>query len=296
MTPASSTGRESVVLSPVFASGDEGLRALGWQAVSDPIPHLSVEALAAVEWAMGRLWTAGAVLQALAQREGTRRVIMSVDGEGHLVSSGRAVTLSGHQLVVFDATHPLRMESTSPWARYEWLLPASVLSLSRYAPLEGRAIDVHDLHWQLIAAITNTVIAAAEVEIPAMDGMMHTLSHAVATALFDARSLESRRESVPPLLAEAQVLIRQNFADRDYGVAALQADLLVSKTHLHRIFAHAGTTPRRELESARLDAALRMTKVTESTSSALGEVAAASGFRSPEQLRRALARRRIDAC
>lgn len=270
---------------------DDILGDLGWRPRPGLMPGFEAEATAGRGWTAGRLWTAGSMVHTPAANARELHVIVGVEGRGTITSRRRALVVGRRQLMIAEAEHEMRVESNTPWARFEWVLDSPALSLSRHLRLLT-PIAVDELHWELIAAMTNTLVSHE----PSLGGHPSSVSSGGIGAAFtqllltvleragSGRAIGS--ESSTGLIDRAYRLIDENFSDPEYGVADLRADLSLSKSHLHRLFADQGTTPRRELEARRVDAAL---VAMESTPSA--EVARASGFRSVQRMMIAIGRR-----
>ncbi|MBS1674323.1 MAG: helix-turn-helix transcriptional regulator, partial [Actinobacteria bacterium] len=242
---------------PARQEGVDGLRALGWSPAPGAVPWLEADVLSGVDWTVGRAWTAGVLSRAPERTVGALHVFVGVEGRGSIVVGDEEITVADRQVVIVDADRDTQLSSVAPWARLEWVLVAPALVLSR--TLQPHApVVVHDLHWDMIAAMTNTLVGREPAgpvadSLPPLDGIGHVLGQLLLVALGDADLLAQPQGSptAEVLMLRARTLIAENFADPAYAVRDLRRDLALSNTHLHRLFADQGTTPRRELEARR---------------------------------------------
>lgn len=281
---------------PERSHAQAGLRALGWLDSPAHFPWLEADVVRGAGWVIGRVWSAGATVKGNARLPGTLHVIIGAKGRGSVVVDGVETTLQDREVGIFEPRTQMQLSSPTPWARFEWVFAAPALSLSRV--LRPRApLTIPTTYWEIISATTSIVVAGSEppeAAFPPLDVLGPVLEHLLSAAIADADAVYGRENAgdTKPLMRRARELISANSTNPGYGVSDLQRDLALSKTHMHRLFAERGTTPRRELEAQRVDAALTLMASPQGASLAPKEVAEATGFRSVERMMSALARRR----
>lgn len=274
-----------------------GLARLSWAAKAGATVRLSCQALVTSTWTIGRAWSAGLALDSVALPNGMKRVLIGAEGNMTLQLAHDSVTLSRQQLLILDAQDSIRVSSAEPWARFEWIVQAAALGLQRHEPGHGRSLEISQAHWELIAAISNSLInTEMSLESPGLTMIGGVLSQTITAALADQLNPQGDgARPIHPLLLSARRLIAENYANPSYSVEDLRNDLSISKTHLHRLFATAGTSPRRDLERRRVMAAQEMIHALSATRpSDLAEIATAAGFSSRERMQRALLRWETD--
>jgi len=261
--------------------------ALGWAA--EAIPTGSVETASGDGWTVARIRTSGGRLEAHDLGPELCRVIVGVDGAARVETSGADVEIGPRSLIVVNGDQPLTVSSAQAWARYELLLHSPPSGLVRARVVRPRPFAISGASSRLIGAMAGALIAEPPVE-PGKEQVFigRALSQVVVAAIADSLRLGSTRQL---LFERAQHLIEMHYADPAFTVEDLYGGLNTSRSYLYEVFAAYGTSPRRELETRRLEAVRARVALERGRELAITpELLGVSGFSSAKQLRRALRR------
>lgn len=199
--------------------------------------------------------------------------------------------LDEHQFAVLESSSPITASSTGPSARVEGRLLSRRLGAEEFRFARERPFDVPEPFWQLAVATLNTLIAAPPDTVGGGSARIrNVLEELILTLLAEvhANELTAASSQAAQLQREATRLIGLHSGDPVFSVQLLASQLAVSQTHLHRIFAELGTTPRKAIERARVRAAREALEQAGAAPAAV--IADRSGFTSVRQMRAALQR------
>ncbi|RGE24313.1 helix-turn-helix domain-containing protein [Leucobacter sp. wl10] len=216
------------------------------------------------------------------------RVLLAVEGRATIgplaISPGQALVLRGD----------LNLASAlgRGWAWIEWQLNSSALRTPVLRNLTEKVQPAHSVYWEMLTAATMSLLNAPM--LAATRSSLHlgrAMEQLVVAALLSSEEADPpNRADTPTLYRAAQTLIALKFKDQSFTVEALAKSLHVSTSRLHRAFATAGTTPRREIERHRIARAQEQLQPGRTNAARAERVAQSSGFRSRTQMLRAIRR------
>ncbi|MDR6866397.1 AraC-like DNA-binding protein [Microbacterium resistens] len=284
---------------PPFDPNLRDLDALGWEAGPRPPARASVERAQADSWGVARLWTTPTVLTSHPPARGTEgyRVILGIDGDASLLVEGQDIALRPGQLIVLDGSLTIRTENRALWARVEWHLRAPLLRHAEFAEHLSTAVPIRTSHADLIATTTNVISTNLQMaQGPGSPYLLDALTGIVAAAIADSTGAPSALTPAQAVIFQRAIAdIGERFRDKDLSADGIARSLAVSRGYLHQVFTAARSTPRQEIESRRVAAALALLDASPSGGRGILErVADRSGFSSARQMRTAI-RRQQDA-
>ncbi|PPH33623.1 hypothetical protein [Rathayibacter rathayi] len=142
---------------------------------------------------------------------------------------------------------------------------------------------------RFLTASSNAFLSAFSASGPAWPLWLNALETTVAGTLLEAgRSATMASSAEADILRRARRIIHERCTDRTLTVTALASLVSISERRLFEAFAAAGSTPRAEIERARLVVVRRLTAQQPSRPLDWDDVADRTGFRSSRSLREAL--------
>lgn len=269
-----------------FATPDEA-RSIGWD-VSAPFPRLALNSRGGENWRATRLWSSAGTFTGRPLRTGITRAFVGVDGEGTVHSAAGSVTIPPFTIVALPGDTAIETTQSVPWARLIWEVDYPALHLPRFSAAFAEALNLEGHLWHLIAAITNVLTPSGDRKQSEEDPYLaETLGATLAAAL--ASSATPITTSRSTLYADARRIIDEKHRDSALSVTSLAQRLSISIPHIHRLFAHAGATPRDAIEERRVSTARALLALADGHMDEK-DIAARSGFTSVRRMRDAFQR------
>lgn len=259
----------------------------GWQPAGEIDPNLVAETVQSSQYGYGRAWsqTSGYSL-----RPDVRLLYLvhTVEGGFDFTVDGITVRSEAGEVVVFDSAAPVTAQTLTDTARYVWFVPAVRLSAGQGVLPAHEPLTLATGPLQGLISMTNSLLNnGAPTSRAAHDHIGLAMENMLVAALHEDISFtDEDAMNRDGLFTAAVTVIRSRFRDPGFGVPELARELSASVSHVHRIFAAMGTTPRRELERHRLEEV----EMRQALAPSQREIVEASGFSSVRQYRLALAR------
>ena len=268
---------------------------LGWRPRDLAPARSSIDYAQTATWTVARLWSTAGTLETSGGDRGSSRVILSVDGSASILYAGAKITLEPRQMIILDDALPVVTENDALWARCEWLLRSPTLQHQRLSPYFHRPIDIPQEYRHLFTGVTNSISTSPDIASGlGSSALLETLASTVTAAIMDAVGAPvALTPAASSLFHDAMRRIDAQFHDVSFSVSHLAEQMSISTTHLHRVFAAAGTTPRQELEIWRVVAARTILGAAPTRGKvALDDLARRAGFSSSKHMQVALRRQR----
>jgi len=264
----------------------ESCDEFGWHPEGDIDPALIAETAQGPRHGYGRAWSRNSTYT-LRPDEGLLYLVHTVEGAFDFVVDGATVRTEPGQLMLFAEGAPVHAQTLTDTARYVWFLPKGAIppGLPGHEPLELTGGPM-----QALISVTNALLNSDTSTSRIANGHIGTAMENLILAALDCEPHPTEEGAMhrDGLFTAAQSVIRSRFRDPGFSGTDLERDLSTSRSHIHRMFASMGTTPRREIERYRLAEVERQRARILS----LDEIVEAAGFASMRQYRLALARNR----
>lgn len=215
------------------------------------------------------------------------KISLQLAGSARFHQGAQVTTLTAGDLVLYDTARPYDLEFPGPYSSAIIMVPRHLLPLSprEITSLNGRAIDASTgLHLCVQTFLSGIVqqtkqLTAAE-------------ARALGDALVDLLGISLRSELTHPeeagrravLHTEITTHIHEHLTDPELSPASIAADLHVSLSHLHAVFAASGQTIAAYIRNARLD---RCRRELHRSAKPVHVIAQAHGFTSAAHFSRA---------
>ena len=263
------------------------VRSIGWE-VSHPFPRVALNSRGGERWRATRLWSSAGTFAGHPLPAGMIRAFVGVDGEGTIRSAAGSVTLPPHTIVALPGDMAVETSQSAPWARLIWEVDYPALLLPRFGAAYAEVLNLEGHLWHLIAAITNVLSPSGDRRQHDEDPYLAaTLGATLEAALVS--SIKPFTASRSSLHADALRIIDERHRDSTLSVTSLAQLLSISIPHVHRLFAHAGATPRDAIEERRVSTARALLALADGRTDEK-DIAARSGFTSVRRMRDAFHR------
>lgn len=210
--------------------------------------------------------------------------LFHVAGRSAMTHNDEAVRFDVGDVVLVDAALPVTFfnsNASESWKSVALLLPRqSLVSHLGFEPPGGRYRHSGTTAGRLLLElILNSANAAGSMPSPA-DSYMRLAVYDLVGALFAPDDSAPSRHA-DKLFMRVRSVIKDGFADPDFGPCEAAARAGISLRYLQKLFTQRGSTCKEFIYSFRLDHAARLLQRRASlgASQALGEIAYACGFR-----------------
>lgn len=242
---------------------------------------------------MGRAWTpAGNRVYRAVPADNTFRLVFAIDGAISITTSGVDIRVDPGEMILLDAEADTIGASTDASARYEWQFTPTVLATPRFRGRLDEPIRPEPAQWKMLAQVTNITLSELSHGNGSFDAHVRLgIEHLCAAALSPSSRVRAAGIHAQALFSHAMDAIETRFRDPAYSVPRLAADVGVSVSTLHRVFAAMGTTPRKQIEQRRVrEVQAALAGQREVSRGEVTWLAESSGFTSRQQLRDTLRR------
>jgi AraC-like DNA-binding protein len=244
-------------------------------------------------WKIARIWSTATTLSALPLEPGTTRIIISVAGIASVRIGDALVSLRPGQMILLGSDSNITVEHGGLWARCEWHLRSAALRQDRFTTYLATVLSILSADYMLLTTMTNVISTnpssgTAHGAGVLLDAFAATVMAAVLNATGGTTVLSSAQTS---LVQSVIAMIDEQHHDPSFTIARLVRTTSVSKTHLHRLFAKVGTTPRRMLEARRVaTATILLNAISTRNEDVMESIASQSGFPSARTMHAAIQR------
>ncbi|QHC68270.1 hypothetical protein GSU68_17960 [Rathayibacter sp. VKM Ac-2759] len=263
----------------------EPLRALGWSATH--APGLRLESAGLRGYHFGRAWSRTGTYQSVME-PGAVSMVLPEEGTGVIVHDGVETPYSPHDLIVLDGALGSTTELHEPTARYLWRFDASRFDRLSSLALFGVALPVRQGVWGSARGFTNSLIQGEP------EAMLSPLtvraSENLLAAVLDSAASDLDRRSPEEVYPEALAVLAARRCDPAFTVTRLASELRVTARTLQRAFETGERTACEVLDRARAETLRARLGGVDRAEGEYARLAAASGFDSADQGRRAVAR------
>lgn len=262
----------------------------GWHPRGRIDPTLVAHTAQHSRLGLGHAWSRSAGY-ALTTAPSRTYVVLTIEGGFEFEVGGAAVQTAPGTLILLDGAVPTLARTLADTARFVWHFQPTLLRPGRSRFAHGEPLPTGGAALNALTAMTKFLLSAplptSEIARTHVTTAFESLLlSALEDAMPRAKELAPHRES---LFMEALAVIEASFRDPAFSVTRLAKALAVSERALHNAFSSMGTTPRRELERARLAEVAQLAGVAWM---APAELALRAGFTSARQMQRALDRTR----
>jgi AraC family transcriptional regulator, positive regulator of tynA and feaB len=212
--------------------------------------------------------------------------VFHVVGKTELVNhNDQAVRLAAGYVMLFDGARPMTAvadESTDIWNKVVINLPRSALvSHLGFDPTGGLCRPSATLAARLLLDLIRNSGGDEGSEFSHGDSYMKLVIYDLVGALFAPSDPGPVSRQTNKLFARISGVIRENFADPNFGPAETAARAGISLRYLHKLFTERGLTCEKFIYSCRLDHAAHLLRRRASlgTDQLLAEIGYACGFR-----------------
>ena len=262
-----------------------------WQPRGHIDPGSVADTLQHPKFGIGRAWSRSAGYS-LAADPNLLYLVYTVEGGFEFEVDGTPVVAERESLILLDGGAPTQAQTLTETARFVWYFSPTFLDPRRSQFRFHEPIPMNNASSRALLSMTNSVLNASPPSTErAQRHLGLSLEHLIVGALEEAGADDHGKDSRhrDGLFMAAQLVIEAQFRDPAFAVSTLAKELCVSVRTLHDTFSRFGTTPRREIERRRIH---EVDIVSSDTSLTSAEISTLSGFSSPKQMSRALARAR----
>ncbi|HEX3341931.1 MAG TPA: helix-turn-helix domain-containing protein [Pseudolabrys sp.] len=206
-------------------------------------------------------------------------------GELAMIHNDQAVQLVVGDVALVDAARPVTYcadSGSEPWNTVSLSLPRQALvSYLGFEPQGGLCRHDGTPAGRLLFDFIRTSDQVEESALSPADSYMQLAVYDLVGALFAPSNSSSGSRHTDKLFTRIGRLIKDSFADPDFGPHEVAAEAGISLRYLQKIFTERGSTCSEFIYSLRLDHAAQLLQRRGSlrTSQPLSEIAYASGFR-----------------
>jgi AraC family transcriptional activator of tynA and feaB len=213
-------------------------------------------------------------------------VVFQADGETMLVNhNDKAARLAAGNVMLFDAARPLTSvsdEKADTWNSISINLPRRALSLHLgFDPQGGLCRSADTPAGRLLLDLLRNSGGDDGSQVSAADPHMQLVIYDLVAALFAPSNSEHLSRRTDKLFARISGVVRDGFADPDFGPTQAAAKAGISLRYLHKLFAERGLTCQEFIYSCRIDYAARLLRRRASLGAdrPLSDIAYVCGFR-----------------
>jgi AraC family transcriptional regulator, positive regulator of tynA and feaB len=212
--------------------------------------------------------------------------VFQVGGKTELINhNDRAVRLGAGNVILLDGARPMTAvadENSDTWNHISIRLPRKALvSHLGFAPNGGLCRPSATPAARLLLDLIRNSGGDKGSESSSVEPYMQLVIYDLVGALFASSDPEPLSRQTNKLFARISGVIRENFADPDFGPAETAARAGISLRYLHKLFTERGLTCEKFIYSCRLDHAAHLLRRRASlgTDQPLAEIGYACGFR-----------------
>lgn len=215
------------------------------------------------------------------------KVSLQLAGSARFHQGGRSTTLPAGHFVLYDTARPYALNFPDRYSSVIVMVPRHLLPLTpgEVAILSGRAIDSSaGLHFCVQTFLGGLVQQAGHLTALEARTLGDTLVDLLGMSLRSELPHPAEAGRRAALHAEIVAHIDAHLPDPELSPASIAADLHVSLSHLHAVFAASGETVAAYIRNARLE---RCRKELRRTAKPIQVIAQAHGFTSAAHFSRA---------
>jgi AraC family transcriptional regulator, positive regulator of tynA and feaB len=223
--------------------------------------------------------------------------VFQLAGQSAVNHNGQAAQLNVGDVILVDAARPATFFAGNPGERWESLtlvLPRqSLVSHLGFEPQGGLYRRGGTSAGRLLIDLIRNAEAVEEDTLSPTDSYMKLVVYDLVGALFAPSSQWRASRHADKVFMRVRDIIKDGFADPDFGPCELAAKAGISLRYLHKLFTQRDSTCSEFIYSARLNYASQLLhrRASLSTRQALSEIAYACGFRDYPHFARRFRRR-----
>ena len=225
-------------------------------------------------------------------------VLFPLHGRTLVTQNEQAMRLEVGDAVLVDAARPLKLfaenDTQGPWRNLAINLPRRELAAHLgFEPPGGHTRPSRTPAARLLFGLIQSASEEAPSQSSSADSYMQLAVYDLVGALFAPPDQSCGSRHADKLFARAQGVIKERYADPDFGPSEVAARTGISLRYLQNLFTPRGSTCAELIYSLRLDHAARLLSRRESLHNAqpLSEIAYACGFRDYTHFARKFRRR-----
>jgi AraC-like DNA-binding protein len=225
-------------------------------------------------------------------------VLFPLHGRTLVTQNEQAMRLEVGDAVLVDTARPLKLfaenDTQGPWRNLAINLPRRELAAHLgFEPPGGHTRPSGTPAAQLLFGLIQSANEEAPSQSSSADSYMQLAVYDLVGALFAPPDQSCGSRHADKLFARVQGVIKERYADPDFGPSEVAARTRISLRYLQNLFTPRGSTCAELIYSLRLDHAARLLSRRESLRNAqpLSEIAYACGFRDYTHFARKFRRR-----
>jgi AraC family transcriptional regulator, positive regulator of tynA and feaB len=225
-------------------------------------------------------------------------VLFPLSGQSLMTQNEQAIRLGGGDVALVDTTRPVKLfaqnNSIGPWRNLAINLPRrELVAHLGFEPQGGRMRPNGTPAGRLLFELIQSANEEPPSESSSADSYMQLVVYDLVGALFAPSDQPRGSRHADKLFARVLGVIKQGYADPDFGPSGVAARTGISLRYLQKLFTQRGSTCSELIYSLRLDHAARLLGRRESlrNTQPLSEIAYACGFRDYTHFARKFRRR-----
>jgi AraC family transcriptional regulator, positive regulator of tynA and feaB len=206
--------------------------------------------------------------------------VFQVAGRSMMIQNDQAVKLSVGDAALVDSTRPVTYVSESSYGHFALQLPRrSLVSHLGYEPQDGFCARSETRAGRLLFQLVLDAVEDEHLSARA-DAYMQLAIYDLLGALFAPSGAVSVSLHADKLFRRICGMIKDRFADPDFGPCELAAEAGISLRYLQKLFTARNSTCSHFIRSVRLDHAARLLhrRASLNTSQPISEIAYTSGY------------------